>query len=224
MYWGLLGKTTLLRGLLNEVPPHERLVTVEDNFELGLDRLPELHPDVVALEARPPNLEGAGEITMAQLVRMGLRMSPDRVIVGEVRGAEVLSLLNAMSQGNDGSMCTVHAHSSQGAFARLAMYAVQAPERLPIEATSLLVANALDLVVYIAHDAPRRGGQRSRYVSSVREVVGADGPLVVSNEVFAPGPGRRAVPGAPLRHRTLEDLCEAGFDPAVLDDHRGWGP
>jgi len=98
------GKTTLLRALLNEVDPAERIVTIEDNFELGLQRHPELHPDVVAMETREPNVEGEGEITMAQLVRMGLRMSPDRVIVGEVRGAEVLSLLNAMSQGNAGAV------------------------------------------------------------------------------------------------------------------------
>ena len=123
------GKTTLLRGALNEVPASELLVTIEDNFELGLQRFPDLHPDVVAMEAREPNVEGEGEIWMSDLVRLGLRMSPDQVTLGEVRGPEVLALLNAMSQGNGGSMCTVHADSSAGAFAQLAMYAVQAPER-----------------------------------------------------------------------------------------------
>ena len=96
--------------------PSERIVTIEDNLELGLDRYPDLHPDVVALEAREENVEGEGEIDLATLVRWGLRMNPDRVIVGEVRGHEVIPMLNAMSQGNDGSMCTVHANSSLSAF------------------------------------------------------------------------------------------------------------
>lgn len=218
------GKTTLLRALLNEVGPGERIVTIEDNFELGLQRHPELHPDVVAMEAREPNVEGEGEITMAQLVRMGLRMSPDRVIVGEVRGAEVLSLLNAMSQGNDGSMATIHADSSAGAFARLAMYAVQAPERLPLEATNLLVANSIDFVVFIAQDAPTAGAQRPRYISSVREVVGAEGQLVISNEIFAPGTDRRAVPAAPLRQDTAADLARAGLATDVLIPAGRWSP
>ncbi|MBW3615707.1 MAG: Flp pilus assembly complex ATPase component TadA [Actinobacteria bacterium] len=210
------GKTTLLRALLNEIGPEERLVTIEDNFEIGLDRYPELHPDVVALEGRERNVEGEGEVSLVELVRWGLRMNPDRVIVGEVRGAEVLPMLNAMSQGNDGSMCTLHSNSSAGAFGKLAMYAIQAPERLPLEATNLLVANAVDLVVHLGRDS------RSRFVSSVREVVGADGSLVMSNEVFVPGPGRRGVPGAPLRSATMDQLMEAGFDPTVLTRPDGW--
>ena len=90
------GKTTLLRAVAADIPPSERLVTIEDSLELGLDRFPELHPDVVALEAREPNLEGEGGVSLAELVRWALRMSPDRVIVGEARGEEVLALLNAM--------------------------------------------------------------------------------------------------------------------------------
>jgi Flp pilus assembly CpaF family ATPase len=140
------------------------------------------------------------------------------VIVGEVRGEEVLPMLNAMSQGNDGSMCTVHAGSSRGAFGKLATYAIQAPERLPLEATNLLIANAINLVVFIHHD--RRTGQRT--VASIREVTGAEGPLVLSNEIFKPGPGRRAVPGAPLRAETLDALVEAGFDPGLLERREGW--
>jgi Flp pilus assembly CpaF family ATPase len=211
------GKTTMLRALINEIPRDERLVTIEDNFELGLDRYPELHPDVVALEAREANVEGEGAVSMAELVRWGLRMNPDRVIVGEVRGHEVLPMLNAMSQGNDGSMCTVHANSSAGAFGKLAMYAVQSPERLPLEATNLLVANSVDFVVFIGRELNGR-----RYISSVREVAGADGPMVMSNEVFAPGPDRRAVPAAPLRSHTLDELVHVGFDPSVLSRPGGW--
>ena len=215
------GKTTMLRALINEIDPRERLVTIEDNFELGLDRYPELHPDVVALEAREANVEGEGRIPMSELVRWGLRMNPDRVIIGEVRGDEVLPMLNAMSQGNDGSMCTVHANSSSGAFGKLAMYAVQAPERLPLEATNLIVANAIDFVVFIG-TMPGPGGRLLRFVSSVREVVDAEGHMVVSNEVFAPGPDRRAVPAAPLRSQTMAQLQHHGFDPSVLSRPGGW--
>jgi len=108
------GKTTLLRAMAADIPAWERLITIEDSLELGLDRYPDLHPDVVALEAREPNLEGQGGVSLAELVRWALRMSPDRVIVGEARGEEVLALLNAMSQGTDGSMTTLHASSSPG--------------------------------------------------------------------------------------------------------------
>jgi Flp pilus assembly CpaF family ATPase len=218
------GKTTLLRALLNEVPASERLVTIEDNLELGLDRYPDLHPDVVALEAREENVEGEGAVELSTLVRWGLRMNPDRVIVGEVRGYEVIPMLNAMSQGNDGSMCTIHANSSSGAFGKLAMYAIQAPERLSLEATNLMVANAVDFVVFIGLSGGigEGGAGVRRFVSSVREVVGAEGPLVVSNEVFAPGPDRRAIPGAPLRPRTMEELQEVGFDASILQRPEGW--
>jgi Flp pilus assembly CpaF family ATPase len=215
------GKTTLMRAAASEIPPHERLVTIEDTLELGLDRYRELHPDVVALEVREENIEGEGAIDAAQLVRMALRMDPDRVIVGEVRGSEVLPMLNAMSQGNDGSMCTIHSNSSQAAFGRIAAYAVQSPERLAVEHTNVLIANAVDLVVFVGQD--RVPGRRiRRFVSSVREVLHADGAMVVSNEIFRPGPDGRAVPGVPLRHETREALMAVGFDPAVLDRPGGW--
>lgn len=210
------GKTTLLRAIAADIPPTERLITIEDSLELGLDRFGDLHPDVVALEAREPNLEGEGGVSLAELVRWALRMSPDRVIVGEARGEEVLALLNAMSQGTDGSMATLHASSSRGAFSKLATYAVQAPERLPLEATNLLVANAVHFVIYLAQDGDRR------YVASVREVVDAEGPMVVSNEVFRPGPDGRAVPGVPFRNDTLDQLAAVGFDPALLQRPQGW--
>ena len=211
------GKTTLLRAVAADIPPWERLVTIEDSLELGLERFPELHPDVVALEAREPNLEGEGGIGLAELVRWALRLSPDRVIVGESRGEEVLALLNAMSHGTDGSMTTIHASSSKGVFSKLATYAVQAPERLALEATNLLVASAVDFVVFIAQDPLGR-----RFVSSVREVVDADGPMVVSNEVFRPGEEGRAVPGVPLRAETMDELVRVGFDPGLLERPGGW--
>ena len=212
------GKTTMLRALASEIPPAERLVTIENSLELGLDTDRELHPDTVALEAREPNTEGEGAITMAQLVRRGLRMDPSRVIVGEVLGDEVLSMLEAMSQGNDGSMCTIHANSSQAVFRRIATYAIKSAERLPVEATNLLIAGAIDFVVFIAQrDETPTGGRYHRYVSSVREVIDAEATMVISNEVFQPGPDGRAVPGAPTRRQ--DDLLLHGYSRVLAG---GW--
>ncbi|GAA1994233.1 CpaF family protein [Kitasatospora viridis] len=208
-----MGKTTLLRALASEIPATERLVTIEDTYELGL-HLDGLHPDVVPMQAREANIEGEGEVSQAELVRWGLRMAPDRVIVGEVRGAEVVPMCTAMSQGNDGSLSTIHASSSRGVFTKLAAYAVQAPERLGLEATNLLVASAVHFVIHLARDASGR-----RAVSSIREVVGADGDQLISNEVYRPGPDRRAVYATPLRSETLAELELTGYQPT---SHGGW--
>ncbi|MCP5042509.1 MAG: Flp pilus assembly complex ATPase component, partial [bacterium] len=208
------GKTTMLRALASEIPRHERIVTIETELELGLDRFPDVHPDAVALEAREANVEGVGRVGAADLVRMSLRMNPDRVIVGEVRGDEVIPMLNAMSQGNDGSMCTLHSDSSASVFNKLALYAMQAPERLGLEATNQLGAAAIDLVVFIAK------GRSGRFVSSVRQVVGAEERQVVTNEIFRPGPDGRAVPGVPLPHDLAAELAEEGYD---SNTSLGWG-
>ena len=210
------GKTTMLRALASEVPPEERIVTIETELELGLDRFPDQHRNCVALEAREANVEGVGEVSATDLVRMSLRMNPDRVLVGEVRGAEVIPLLNAMSQGNDGSMCTVHADSSATVFNKLALYAVQAPERLPLEATNLLAASAIDLVVWIAKT------KAGRFVGSVRHVVEADGNRVVTNELFRPGPDGRAVPGDPIPADLLSELEAEGYDRSLHLRPDGW--
>jgi pilus assembly protein CpaF len=208
------GKTTLLRALAAEIPPEERIVTIEQALELGLERQVERHPDCVAMEARLPNIEGVGAISMAQLVRRSLRMNASRVIVGEVLGDEVIPMLNAMSQGRSGSMGTIHSDSSMGVFRRLASYAVQAPERLPLEATNLLIAGSIHLVVHVdvaeVHDT--RGTRRLRQVSSVREVVDAEGQMIISNEVWRAGADGRAVPASPLRDTTARALAEAGYD------------
>lgn len=212
-----IGKTTMLRGLASAIPAHERLITIEDNFELGLDRDSQ-HPDTVALQAREPNVEGEGAISQADLVRWALRMSPDRVVVGEVRGSELIPMANAMTQGNDGSMATVHASDSRGAFTKLATYAAQSPERLGLEATNLLIASAVHFVIHLAEARD----DKTRVVSSIRELVGADDKQIVSNEVYRPDPTGRAVPGVPLRTETVERLTEVGFDPDVLERPEGW--
>ncbi|WP_324612828.1 CpaF family protein [Streptomyces specialis] len=212
-----MGKTTLLRALAAEIPRQERLITIEDTFELGLDADRRAHPDVVALQAREANIEGKGEVPLAELVRWALRMSPDRVIVGEVRGPEVVPMCNAMSQGNDGSLGTLHASTSAGAFTKLAAYAAQSAERLPMEATNLLVASAIHFVVHL--DRPRAAGHQ-RVVSSIREVVGADERQVITNEIMRPGPDRRAVTGVPMRVETLDELRAAGFSPGLMERRR----
>jgi Flp pilus assembly CpaF family ATPase len=206
------GKTTLLRAIANQIPPGERLVTVERALELGIDYFPDLHPNALALEERLPNSEGQGGISMAELVRRSLRMNPSRVIVGEVLGDEIVTMLNAMTQGNDGSLSTIHANSSLEVFNRIATYAIQSAERLPVEATHMLIAGAVDFVIFIEkRNDYARGGRLRRYVSSIREVTGVDG-RVLSSEVFTPGPDRRAVPHAPVA--CAAQLAEHGYDPA----------
>ncbi|MDQ4037419.1 MAG: Flp pilus assembly complex ATPase component TadA, partial [Actinomycetota bacterium] len=138
------GKTTLLRSLLFEVPGHERIVTIEDTTELGLSAFPDRHPNIVEMETRDANLEGIGEISMMDLTREVLRMSPDRVIVGEVRGAEALYMLKAMSQGNDGSMCSVHADSARGVAGRLRGYVAEGVTNMPTAATDSFFKAAVD--------------------------------------------------------------------------------
>jgi pilus assembly protein CpaF len=205
------GKTTLLRAIANQIPPGERLITVERALELGIDHFPELHPNAVAFEERLPNMEGQGAISMADLVRRSLRMNPSRVIVGEVLGDEIVTMLNAMTQGNDGSLSTIHSNSSLEVFNRISTYAIQAAERLPVEATHMLIAGAIDFVVFIEkRNEYSRGGRLRRFISSIREVTGIDG-RVLSSEVFSPGPDGRAVPHAPVS--CMAELAEHGYDP-----------
>ncbi|MBM3817242.1 MAG: CpaF family protein, partial [Actinobacteria bacterium] len=163
------GKTTLLRALINEVPPTERIVTIEDAYELGLEHFAERHPDYDALQSRSANIEGQGEVTLADLTRMALRMDPDRVIVGEVRGAEAFPMLMAMSQGNNGSMCTMHADGTRSVFPKIAAYVSMASTGLPIETVNVLVASALHFVIFIEN----RDGRRR--IASICEVVDTDG-------------------------------------------------
>jgi Flp pilus assembly CpaF family ATPase len=220
------GKTTLLRALVNEIDPAERICTVENSLELGLRAHPDLHPDVVELEAAPANSEGVGAVTTAQLVRRTLRMNPDRVIVGEVLGPEVVTMLNAMSQGNDGSLSTIHARTPRGVFDRIATYARQAIERLDLEATHQLIAGgeggtgALDFVVFLRKTrtvgvpAQRDADALTtrRFVSSVLEVTGFDS-RVQASEVFIPGSDGRAIRNAMVPIACLDALREVGYRP-----------
>src|SRR5215203_1095372 len=173
------GKTTTLNALSSFIDPRERVVTIEDAAELRLRQ-----PHVVRLEARPPNLEGRGEVTIRRLVRNALRMRPDRIIVGEVRGAEALDMLTALSTGHDGSLCTVHAGSCAEALRRIEVLALMSDVGLPHAAIREQVADAFDLVVCQARTA-----DGSRRVVSVAEVVRvAAGPA--AREIYTLRDGR----------------------------------
>jgi pilus assembly protein CpaF len=211
------GKTTVLRGLAACIGPEERLVTIEDTYELGLEHA---HPDVVAMQAREGNLEGQGAVSQAELVRMSLRMNASRVIVGEVRGEELVPMLNAMTMGTDGSLGTIHASSSKQAFDKMATYAIQSPERLDRAATNLLVGTALHVVIQLGR---LRDG--TRVLSSIREITGVgDNGEVTSNEVYKPGRDGRAVPGTGWTADTAQRLIDAGLDEDVLtrSARAGW--
>ena len=181
------GKTTTLNALSGAIPGEERIVTIEDAAEL---RLRQRH--VVRLEARPPNLEGRGEVTIRQLVRNALRMRPDRIVVGEVRGGEALDLLQAMNTGHDGSLSTVHANSAADALRRVETLALMAGVGLPHDAVREQVASALDLVV---HQARMPDGSRSvRSITEVVRVAGGVGTreLLVADGLRRPRDGRLA--------------------------------
>jgi pilus assembly protein CpaF len=213
------GKTTLCRALCHEIPAFERLVTVEKQLlELGLSRSGR-HPNCVELYSRQPNIEGHGGVAVAELVRATLRMNPSRVIVGEALGDEVVPMLMAMSQGNDGSLCTIHADSSEMTFSRLASYAYEAPERLDPKATYQRIAGSVHFVVYITGERYPAAPMR-RYVSSVREVTCLDDAgYVASSEVFSIGPDGALRPAAALSPRHGDLLARFGYDPA---DHEAW--
>jgi pilus assembly protein CpaF len=155
------GKTTLLNVLSSFIGAATRVITIEDAAELRLQQ-----PHVLRLESRPPNLEGSGEVTIRQLVRNALRMRPDRLIVGEVRGAEALDMLQALNSGHDGSMTTVHANSAPDALRRIETLALMADVALPHVAVRQQVASAIDMVVHVER---RRSGARA--VAEIAEVV-----------------------------------------------------
>jgi pilus assembly protein CpaF len=191
------GKTTTLNALSAFVPAGERIVTIEDTAELRLRQ-----PHVVRLEARPPSVEGRGEVTIRRLVRNALRMRPDRIVVGEVRGPEALDMLSAMSTGHDGSLCTVHAGSPQEAVRRLETLALMAGLGLPHAAIREQVCDAIDLVVHQARQAD--GGRRVVAVAEVVRVAG--GPA--TRELYA-WRGGRPVWRAALSEAVARRISEA---------------
>jgi Flp pilus assembly CpaF family ATPase len=208
-----VGKTTLASAWGHEIPAGERIVTVEDTYELGL-HLDGRHSDVVPLLTRRPNVEDKGAVSMLDLTRLALRLNPSRVIVGEVRGGECVSLLDAMSQGNDGSCCTIHASSAKQAFTRMAKYASRAPEAPRREDCMYDIADAVHLVIHLGLN---RSDLRP-IVRSVREVTG-----MLEAEIPGTRPlweaGRDGMPRRTANRMSPDledDLACAGVDPSVL--------
>jgi pilus assembly protein CpaF len=159
------GKTTLLNALSRAIPAHERVLTIEETAELRLAQ-----PHVVRLEARPANAEGVGAISVRDLVRAALRMRPDRIVVGEVRGGEALDMLQALNTGHDGSLCTLHANSPSDALRRLETLALFGDVALPLVAIRQQIGASVDAVVAVGRDGPRR------VVREIAEIVtGGDG-------------------------------------------------
>ncbi|MDO8119707.1 CpaF/VirB11 family protein [Isoptericola sp. b490] len=217
------GKTTLIRALANEFDLNERFATVEKEYELHLDDLPERHPRVVPMEAREGSAESdalgrrAGEITLSELVTSALRMNLRRIIVGEVRGAEVLPMLEAMSTG-DGSLCTLHARSAQHGIDRIVTLCLSAGVHMSETFAYRLLAGSVDFVVHIELLDDKAG--RHRFVSQVIEINGlGEGSRPTTTTVFGPGEDGRAVP---LHHPDgLARLVRAGFDPSLLSHRAG---
>jgi pilus assembly protein CpaF len=169
------GKTTLLNLLSGYIPASERIVTVEDAAELRL-----VQPHVVRLEARPPNIEGRGAVTIRDLVKNCLRMRPDRIIVGECRGGEALDMLQAMNTGHDGSLTTVHANSPRDVIARLETMVLMSGMDLPSRAIREQIASAVDIII---HESRMSDGTRK--VVAVSEIVGLEGQQIVMQDIFA---------------------------------------
>jgi pilus assembly protein CpaF len=169
------GKTTLLNAISQYIDREERVITVEDAVELRLQQ-----PHVVQMETRPPNIEGVGQVAQRELVRNALRMRPDRIIVGEVRGAEAFDMLQAMNTGHDGSMSTVHANSPRDALFRVENMVMMANLNLPLKAVRMQIASAVNVIVHV-----ERMQDGVRRVQSVMEIAGMEGDVITLRELFA---------------------------------------
>jgi pilus assembly protein CpaF len=198
------GKTTLLNVLSGFIPHDERIITIEDSAELQLQQ-----PHVVRLETRPANIEGKGEITARELVRNSLRMRPERIIVGEVRGAEALDMLQAMNTGHDGSMTTVHANSPLEAMSRLETLCLMSGVELPLSAIRAQIASSVHVVVQQA-----RFSDGTRRVIAISEVVGLDddGQVRVC-DIF-----RFRHRGLDAEQRVVGEFGATGFIPSFMDE------
>jgi pilus assembly protein CpaF len=168
------GKTTLLNCLSRYIPADERVITIEDAAELQLQQ-----PHVVRLETRPPNTEGKGEVQQRDLVKNCLRMRPDRVIIGECRGAEALDMLQAMNTGHEGSLATIHANTPRDAMSRLETMILFAGTNLPNKAMREQISSAIDVIVQIS-----RMADGSRRMTSITEITGMEGEIVTTQEIY----------------------------------------
>lgn len=196
------GKTTLLNALSRMIDTGERVVTIEDAAELQLQQ-----PHVVRLETRPPNLEGKGEVTMRGLVKNALRMRPDRIILGEVRGGEALDMLQAMNTGHEGSMCTLHANNPREALTRLENMVGMSGASLPPKAVRTQIVAAIDMIVQVSR---MRDGVRR--VTSITEVVGMEGDIITTQELF-----RYRYEGEGADGKLIGTFEPAGLRPAFTD-------
>jgi len=209
------GKTTMLNALSKMIDPGERVLTIEDAAELRLQQ-----PHWLPLETRPPNLEGQGAITIGDLVKNALRMRPDRIILGEIRGAECFDLLAAMNTGHDGSMCTLHANSPRECLGRMENMILMGDIKIPKEAISRQIAESVDLIVQV-----KRLRDGSRRTTNITEVIGMEGDVIVTQELFKfeyldeTDDGKIIGEFRPsgLRPYTLEKARQFGFDQAYLE-------
>jgi pilus assembly protein CpaF len=203
------GKTTLLNVLSAFIPLDERIVTIEDAKELQLQQ-----PHVLCLEARPPNIEGRGEVRIRDLVRNSLRMRPDRILVGEVRGAEALDMLQAMNTGHDGSLTTVHSNAPRDTLSRIETMALMAGMDLPVKVIREQMASALDLVVHLSR---LRDG--SRRVTHISEVMGMEGDVIVLQDLYLYDYSM----GIDASGRFLGELKSTGIRPAFSERLANYG-
>jgi len=196
------GKTTLLNCLSELIPAAERLVTIEDSAELRL-----CHDNLVALEARPRNAEGAGTVSIRDLVRNALRMRPDRIVVGECRGGEALDMLQAMNTGHDGSLTTAHANSPRDVLSRLEVMTMMAGMELPLLAIREQIASAVDLVVHLG-----RFGCGSRCIVAIVEITGIESGRIQTQELF-----RFLRTGSDSRGKVLGNFVASGNEPCFFE-------
>ena len=209
------GKTTMLNALSKMIDPGERVLTIEDAAELRLQQ-----PHWLPLETRPPNLEGNGAITIGDLVKNALRMRPDRIILGEIRGAECFDLLAAMNTGHDGSMCTLHSNNPRECLARMENMILMGDVKIPKEAISRQIAESVDLIVQV-----KRLRDGSRRTTQITEVIGMEGDVIVTQDLFkfeyldedANGKIIGEFRASGLRPYTMEKAKQFGFDQPYLE-------
>jgi pilus assembly protein CpaF len=202
------GKTTMLNILSGYIPPSERIVTIEDAAELQLQQ-----PHVVRLETRPPNIEGKGEINQRSLVKNALRMRPDRIILGEVRGPEAVDMLQAMNTGHDGSLATIHANTPRDALSRLENMIGMAGLNLPPKAARQQISSAITVIMQIA-----RLSDGHRKVVSIQEITGMEGDIITMQEIFTFRQTGVGTDGAVQGH-----YCATGVRPKFIDRLRTHG-